>query len=88
MFIENNINGFDLLKSDMDLNTTEIDISGIGDLFFFYYINFVEIMNYWLFLLEEIFRVFLAFYIIYLIIFEVHSVNLSYIEDLYFTNKK
>lgn len=88
LFIENNVNGFDLLKSDVDLNTTELDISGIGDLFFFYYINFVEIMNYWLFLLEEIFRVFLAFYIIYLIIFEVHSVNLSYIEDSYFRNKK
>jgi len=39
-------------------------------------------------MLEEIFRVFLAFYIIYLIIFEVHSVNLSYLEDFYVTSKK
>jgi hypothetical protein len=38
--------------------------------------------------LEEIFRILLAFYIIYLIIFDVHAVNCSYLEDNYFFNKR
>jgi hypothetical protein len=33
--------------------------------------------------LEEILRLSLAFYICYLIVFEVHAVNASYIEDTY-----
>jgi hypothetical protein len=33
--------------------------------------------------LEEILRLSLGFYICYLIIFEVHSVNCSYVEDNY-----
>jgi hypothetical protein len=33
--------------------------------------------------LEEILRICLGFYICYLIIFEVHSVNFSYVEDNY-----
>jgi hypothetical protein len=38
------------------------------------------------FILEEILRLSLGFYICYLIIFEVHSVNSSYVEDNYFTS--
>jgi hypothetical protein len=33
--------------------------------------------------LEELLRICLGFYICYLIIFEVHSVNFSYLEDNY-----
>ena len=35
------------------------------------------------FILEEILRLSLGFYICYLITFEVHSVNCSYVEDNY-----
>lgn len=40
------------------------------------------------FLVEELARVALAIYIIYLIIFDVHAVNCSYVEDAYFTSKR
>jgi hypothetical protein len=33
-------------------------------------------------------RLGLAFYILYLILFEVHSVNCSYVEDNYLKSKK
>lgn len=88
IFIDNVINNFDLFLDDMDSNSNELYFGFYYDIFNLFLINFIEILNYWLFLLEEIFRVFLAFYIIYLIVFEVHSVNLSYIEDNYFYFKK
>ena len=40
------------------------------------------------FTVEEISRLGLAFYICYLIIFEVHSVNCSYKEDNYLSTKR
>jgi hypothetical protein len=40
------------------------------------------------FILEEILRICLGFYICYLIIFEVHSVNFSYVEDNYIQNAR
>jgi len=40
------------------------------------------------FFLEELFRISLALYIFYLIIFEVHAVNVSYFEDNFFFYKK
>lgn len=43
-------------------------------------------MTFIFFILEEILRLSLAFYICYLIIFEVHSVNCSYVEDNYFSS--
>ena len=39
-------------------------------------------------MLEEAARLALAFYVCYLIIFEVHSVSCSYKEDNYFFNKR
>jgi hypothetical protein len=43
---------------------------------------------FWAFILEEAFRISLALYITYLIIFEVHSANFSYSEDMYFAAKR
>jgi hypothetical protein len=37
------------------------------------------------FILEEILRLSLGFYICYLIVFEVHAVNASYSEEAFFT---
>ena len=38
--------------------------------------------------LEEVGRVLLAFFIVYLVIFEMQSVNRSYAEDLFTTNRR
>jgi hypothetical protein len=47
-----------------------------------------QIQFFLIFLLEEAGRLVLGFYICFLIIFEMHSVNCSYREDLYFNFKK
>jgi len=51
------------------------------DLYSKYFIILGKFIYFWIFILEEFFRVALAFYISYLIIFEVHSVNTSYNEN-------
>jgi hypothetical protein len=38
--------------------------------------------------MEECLRVLLAFYVTYLIIFEVQAVNRSYVEDMYLFKKR
>ena len=53
-----------------------------GDLFSKFFIIFGKFFFFWALILEEIFRVSLALYISYLIIFEVHAVNLSYNEEI------
>lgn len=58
----------------------------IGDLFSKYFILLGKFIFFWLFILEEAFRVILAFYISYLIIFEVHAVNASYNEESFQKN--
>jgi hypothetical protein len=50
------------------------------DLYSKYFIIWGKFFMFWFFILEEAFRVSLALYIFYLIIFEVHSVNVSYNE--------
>lgn len=56
------------------------------DLYYLYFTVWSKFFTFIFFILEEILRLSLAFYICYLIIFEVHSVNCSYIEDNYFLN--
>jgi hypothetical protein len=73
--------GFDIHMFDYDLNNPEFESFSTFNLLLVYYLWLIEIINYWLFLLEEIFRIILAFYIIYLIIFEVHTVNCFYTEN-------
>ena len=55
------------------------------DLFSKYFVLWGKIFMFWGFILEEIFRISLAFYIFYLIIFEVHAVNNSYSETTIFS---
>ena len=54
------------------------------DIFYIYFICWAKFFTFIFFILEEILRLSLAFYISYLIVFEVHAVNFSYIEDLEF----
>lgn len=58
------------------------------DLFYIYFICWAKFFTFIFFILEEILRLSLAFYICYLIIFEVHAVNCSYVEDKYFQNTR
>jgi hypothetical protein len=66
----------------------EITLFIFEDLFKNYLLYFFEIIYFFIFILEELFRLSLALYILYLIIFEVHSVNCSYTEDMYIYCKK
>lgn len=58
------------------------------DLFYLYFVCWAKLYLFIFFILEELARIALGFYICYLIIFEVHAVNCSYVEDNYFINKK
>lgn len=58
------------------------------DLFCLYFYCWAKFMTFILFILEEILRLSLAFYICYLIIFEVHSVNCTYSEEYYFNETR
>lgn len=64
---------------------TELD--WVGDIYSKYFIIWGKFFMFFAFILEEAFRVSLAFYISYLIIFEVHSVNVSYSEDNFLSKK-
>ena len=67
-------------------NDTETDL--LEDIFQKYYVTWGKFFMFWAFILEEAFRISLALYITYLIIFEVHSANFSYSEDMYFASKR
>jgi len=58
------------------------------DFFWIYFACWAKFFTFIFFILEEILRLALAFYICYLIVFEVHAVNGSYVEDNYFFNVK
>jgi len=58
------------------------------DLYSKYFVIFGKIFYFWAFILEEAFRITLAVYISYLIIFEVHAVNVSNTEDCFFLQKR
>lgn len=59
-----------------------------NDFFWLYFLVWAKFFTFIFFILEEILRLSLAFYICYLIIFEVHAVNNSFVEDNYFFNVK
>lgn len=84
---------FNLLFYDSDSNDDSIysleeENEFFFDIFSIYYLVWGKFFFFLFFILEEIFRILLAFYIIYLIIFDVHAVNCSYLEDNYFFNKR
>lgn len=58
------------------------------DLFYIYFLCWAKFFTFIFFILEEILRLSLGFYICYLIIFEVHSVNCTYVEDNYIQNNR
>ena len=64
----------------------EIDLT--NDLFSLYFILWSKFSLFLFFSIEECLRVLLAFFITYLIIFEVQAVNRSYLEDTYLFSKR
>lgn len=83
---------FTVMFFDTDVNDDrsffledEMDLA--GDLFALYFVVWGKFSLFIFFFVEEILRVALALYITYLIIFEVHAVNRSYVEDTYFSSK-
>ena len=92
-FIDLFFSMFSVLFFDTDNNDDrsfffedEADFS--ADLFSLYFIIWGKLSLFVFFIIEEIARVGLALYITYLIVFEVHSVNRSYVEDTYFATKR
>lgn len=84
---------FTLLFFDSDNNDDrsvfledEVDFS--LDLFSLYFIVWSKFSLFFIFAGDEVARVFLAFYLVYLIIFEMQAVNRSFVEDLYLTTKR
>lgn len=80
-----------LFLSENDYDTSflmEDEHDFFGDIFYIYFITWGKLFYFMFFMLEEAARLSLAFYVCYLIIFEVHSVNCSYKEDNYFFIKR
>ena len=77
---------FSLVFYDFDPNSDKLfsleeESDLFLDLFYFYFICWAKFFTFIFFIVEEILRLSLAFYISYLIVFEVHAVNFSYTED-------
>jgi hypothetical protein len=58
------------------------------DFFYIYFLIWGKLFFFLFLLVEEVLRVSLAIYIIYLIVLDVHAVNASYTEDLYLIKKR
>jgi hypothetical protein len=66
----------------------EPNLDASYDLFATYFLICSKFVSLIVFFLEEVGRVLLAFFIVYLVIFEMQSVNRSYAEDLFTTNRR
>ena len=59
-----------------------------NDLFYTYFVLWGKFVFFFVYLLEIVPRIILGFFIFYLVIFEIHGVNQSYKEDVFFLNKR
>jgi len=87
-FFENFFSMYSFYFFDADVNddrffSLESENEFVIDFFYLYFLCWAKFFTFIFFILEEILRLSLAFYICYLIIFEVHAVNCSYVEDNY-----
>lgn len=70
------------LTFDSDKHHT-YSLTYFGDLFTIYFFLCVKLLGFIFFALEAAGRAFLAFFIVYLVIFDMHAINRSYTEDDY-----
>lgn len=82
------ISFFNIDNLDDYLSSLEEESSLLLDIIYIPIIAIFKLYNFFFFILEELFRISLAFYICYLIVFEVHSLNTSYLEDVYIRRKR
>jgi hypothetical protein len=66
----------------------EDEVDFTGDLFTIYFVLWGKFAFFLLFFLEILVRITIALYVTYLLIFEIHAVNRSYVEDTYFFSKR
>jgi len=66
----------------------EDEVDFIADLFSVYFVIWGKLTLFVFFIIEELLRLALALYVTYLIVFEVHAINRSYVEDTYFATKR
>ena len=82
-----------LLRFDTDVNDDrsiflEDGFDFSADLLSLYFIIWGKLSLFIFFIIEELLRMVLALYVTYLIVFEVHAINRSYVEDTYFSTKR
>ena len=82
-FSINSLFFYDIDVNDDRIYSLEEEHDFFFDLFYIYFLCWGKFFTFIFFILEEILRISLAFYICYLITFEVHAVNCSYLEDNY-----
>lgn len=92
-FMDMFFSSYSLLFFDPDVNddrafTLEDESELWLDLFYIYFLCWAKFFTFIFFIMEELLRLALGFYICYLIIFEVHSVNCSYVEDDYIQSSR
>ena len=87
-FSVNSLMFYDYDVNDDRIYSLEEENDFSFDLFYIYFMCWSKFFMFIFFIVEEILRLSLAFYICYLILFEVHAVNCSYVEDNYFYKKK
>jgi hypothetical protein len=68
--------------------SSEDESDSVLDLFYLYFLSWSKLYLFIFFIAEEFLRLILAFFISYLIIFDIHAVNSSYVEDTFFTKKR
>lgn len=79
---------FDTDNNDDRSFFLEDEVDTITDLFSLYFVMLGKFVLFNLFSLEEIARIGLAMFIIYLMVFELNSLNYSYVEDVSLTTKR
>jgi len=84
LFFYHSLLMFSFDNNDDGLYSLEDENTFFFNLFYLYFVCWAKFFTFLFFILEEILRLSLAFYICYLITFEVHAVNFSYLEDTYF----
>lgn len=92
-FVETFFSMFSLFFFDSDNQDDrsfffEDEIDFTVDLFSIYFLIWSKFVLFFFFAIDEVARVFLAFYLVYLMIFEMQAVNRSFPEDNFFLKKR
>jgi len=75
-------------KSDVDVKLEDSSNTSLFNLHYLYTLVWDKLFFFFFLIIEEVARLSLAFYVFYLIVFEVYSVNVSYNSDQYIIVKK